>query len=124
MAILESEFTEDDLSLVFDALDEWERMGTELFFIIQQFEQIPPLPENTAPEIVEHVNRMRNYYLSLKRDAEQTLKVRRERACLVKAKVVLQKTEMVIEKLGKLDLERISNPPENGPRNGPFENLS
>jgi hypothetical protein len=100
MAVLESSFTEDDLSLVFEALDEWERMGTELLFFIQQFEQMPPLPENASPEVVEHVNRIRNHYLSIKKDAELTIKVRRERACLVKAKVVLQKTELAIEKLG------------------------
>jgi hypothetical protein len=100
MSTLESAFTEEDLSLLFEALDEWERLGTETLFFIQQFEQMPPLPENTSPEVVEHVNRLRNHYLSIRKDAEQTIKVRRERACLVKAKVVLQKTDLAIEKLG------------------------
>jgi hypothetical protein len=96
---LEEEFTPQDLDTILDALDEWETKDVELLELIEKLKHIPDPPEDANPEYREYFLEFKKHMLSQEHKARSNKKQRRERAVLLKAKIILMNQSRAADKL-------------------------
>jgi len=95
----DTSFSVDDWDLVFEALDSWECGKGELLSMIQHLKNMPPLPDEADPDFVKYIQKLKDHYLPMEREAKETQKVRKERGAMVKVKVLLRKQNAGIDSL-------------------------
>lgn len=86
---LDGEFTPQDLEVMLDALDEWETKDVELLELIEKLKHIPDPPEDANEQYREHFLEFKKHMLSQEHKARSNKKQRREKAVLLKAKIIL-----------------------------------
>ncbi len=101
MSSLDSSFTSEDLNLLFEAITEWENRGSEMLIWINAMKNMPDdtLPDDMPEEVKENVKKLRKYYLSKEKDFKSTHQLKAERSTLLKAKIIMQKTDAAINSL-------------------------
>jgi hypothetical protein len=85
---LEAEFSEIDLETILDALDGWETDNSHLLMMIDKLEQMGEPPADMDDDYKNGFGAFRQSLLSQKEAAKKNKKVRREKATLLKAKII------------------------------------
>ncbi len=96
---LEADFTEQDLSTLLDALDEWEMQDIGLLDLIDKLRHIPDPPDDADPDYTHAFEEFKNHMLSQEDKVRRSRTVRREKAILLKAKIILMKQARAADRL-------------------------
>lgn len=100
---IERDFTSQELDALMDALDDWEYRDVEMLSVIERLKRLPEPPAINEEdfETEESFNYAKNYresFVSFKKQmleqedkARSDRKFRRERATMLKAKIILMK---------------------------------
>lgn len=95
---LDAEFTNQDLEALLDALDGWEMKDIELLELIEKLKNIPDPPDDADPEYKENFIEFKKHMLSQEHRARSNKKQRREKAVLLKAKIILMNQSRAADK--------------------------
>lgn len=98
---LSADFTDQDLDLVFDLLDSWERQPQSELSMVQMLQQSPlgKMMEGMPEGMQQSYGEFNNMLSSKEKQIKDTVQVRKERATLLKAKILLLKQTRAIDKL-------------------------
>jgi hypothetical protein len=95
---LEADFTEQDLQTMLDALDDWEMQDMGFLELIDKIKHIPNPPEDSSPDYVEAFTEFKKHMLSQEDKVRKNRNIRREKATLLKAKIILMNQARAAEK--------------------------
>ena len=98
MATLDSNFGEDDLNLLIEAITEWENHDRQMLSLIWAMKN-NPLPADMTDDIKEAMERVKAHYLSKEKALKSQAQLRSERSILIKAKIIMQKQDRAIDQL-------------------------
>jgi hypothetical protein len=98
MASLDSNFDEIDLNLLFEAVDEWEKQDYAILGFIEAMKKYP-FPDDMPDDVKEAMEEIKKYYIGKEKSLKANQEIRRERSTLIKAKIIMQKTDRASEKL-------------------------
>lgn len=108
---IQSEFTKEDLKTILESLDDWEGKDMELLHIIEKLRQMRNPEEGEVPdEFREGFISFRTHMLNQEGEARKNREIRRERATLLKAKIILMNQRKAAEKAFELALDESSPP--------------
>jgi len=114
---LDGEFTPQDLDTLLDALDEWETKDVELLELIEKLKHIPDPPEDANEQYRETFLEFKKQMLSQEPKARSNKKQRREKAVLLKAKIILinqsRAADKLMEEAQSTSSRRITKPAQN-----------
>ena len=108
---LDADFNDSELETLLDSLDEWESQSAELLNMIDKLRKMGDPPDGADEDYKRDFGQFRDHILGQEQKAKKDKKVRREKATLLKAKVILLQQRSAIERLGDPN-EKISSPSE------------
>lgn len=101
MAMLEGKLTPEDVEVLIESMDFWETSGNREFHIMQMFKNMP-LPEQDH-EAYEPVKEAKNYFAARERDIKADRSLRKEKATILKAKLMLMRSDMAVDRVFDVD---------------------
>lgn len=97
---IDADFSDQDMDVIIEAVEDWETRDMELLTLIDKLRLIPDPPDDPEnPEYREHFLEFKKHMLGQESKAKETRKMRRERATMLKAKIILMKQARTAEKL-------------------------
>jgi hypothetical protein len=97
MATLEGKLTPDDVEVLIESMDFWETSGNREFHIMQMFKNMP-LPEEDH-EAFEPIKEAKQYFAGRERDIKADRSLRKEKATILKAKLMLMRSDMTVDRI-------------------------
>ena len=110
MATLESKFSRADIDTLIGSVDEWETSGNQEYHLLNMVKSAPMPPEDH--EAFEMMSHIKEHFLKREREIKESRETRQEKATLLKAKLMLVRTDMGIEQLFEMATEPIGTPVE------------
>jgi hypothetical protein len=93
------ELSDEDLEALLDALDGWEQDSMNLIHMIENMKRVGDPPETMDPDYRKHLIQFRLHILSQEEKARRDKKVIRERATMLKAKVIMMQQNRGVDKV-------------------------
>ena len=97
MGTLESKFTRVDLDTLIEAMGDWETMGNHDFHVLGIIKNMPMPAEDH--EAFEYIKEIKDHFLKREREINDSRMLRQERAILLKAKLILVRSDMGVSQL-------------------------
>lgn len=95
--MLEGKLTPEDVEVLIESMDFWETSGNREFHIMQMFKNMP-LPEQDH-EAYEPVKEAKQYFAARERDIKADRSLRKEKATILKAKLMLMRSDMTVDRV-------------------------
>jgi hypothetical protein len=109
MSELSSKFSRDDISTLLEAMSEWESLGNQELYLLNTIKGMPLPPEDhEAYEMVSHI---KSHFQQKEKSIRASHDVRQEKAVFLKAKLMLVRRDMGIDKLFEMAAEDLAAPP-------------
>jgi DNA-binding protein H-NS len=97
MGELSSKLTRDDVDTLIESVDDWEMLGNFEFHQMNMIKNLPMLPEDH--EAHEAIKQIKEYFRRREKEIMATREVKQEKAVFLKAKLMMIKRDMGINKL-------------------------
>jgi hypothetical protein len=102
MAELNTQFNRSDLDTLIEAMGDWEMVGNQEFHALQYINQIP-LPEEDD-DSYEPIKQMKDFFRKREKEIKASRVIRQEKAVFLKAKLMLLRQDLGIDKLMSLSV--------------------
>lgn len=103
MGVLVSSFTPEEMDTMIEAMGDWELVKSQNFFVMKRVEEAPLPPETAEGEGVaeyrEFLLGLKQQFAEQKKEIELTRKNRQEIAVFIKAKLMLNRRDMAVDRL-------------------------
>lgn len=103
MGMLESKFTRVDLDTLIEAMGDWETVGNHDYHMLSMIKNMPMPPEDH--EAFEYIKDIKAHFLKREREINDSRTMRQERATLLKAKLMLVRADMSIDRLFEMSVD-------------------
>lgn len=97
MGTLNSNFTKEDLNTLIEAIDDWEMIGNYEYHQAQAIKNVVLPPEDH--ESYEIIKSIKEQFRKREKEIKEMRVVRQERAVFTKAKLMMLRQDMAINKL-------------------------
>jgi hypothetical protein len=101
MAMIEGKLTSEDVEVLIESMDYWETTGNREFHIMEMFRNMP-LPE-ADHEAFEPIKEAKKYFAGRERDIKADRALRKEKATILKAKLMLMRQDMAVDRIFDVD---------------------
>lgn len=96
-SVLNSTFTREELETLIEAIGDWELLGNQEYNFSQMIKSAPMPPEDH--EAFEIMNQIKEHFRSREKEINDSREVRQEKAVFLKAKLMLVRRDLAIDKL-------------------------
>jgi hypothetical protein len=103
MGTLESKFSRHDIETLIESMSDWETLGNEEFHILNMVKSAPMPPEDH--EAYEMMRSIKDHFSKREMEIKENRGMRQERATLLKAKLMLVRSDMGIDQLFEMATE-------------------
>lgn len=101
MAMIEGKLTSEDVEVLIESMDYWETTGNREFHIMEMFRNMPlPEPDHEA---FEPIKEAKKYFAGRERDIKADRALRKEKATILKAKLMLMRQDMAVDRIFNVD---------------------
>jgi hypothetical protein len=97
MGELSSKLTRDDVDTLIESVGDWEMLGNFEFHQMNMIKNLPMLPEDH--EAYEAIKQIKEYFRRREKEIMATREIKQEKAVFLKAKLMMIKRDMGINKL-------------------------
>lgn len=97
MSGLSSEFTRDDIETLIESVGDWEAVGNHEYHVFNMVKSVPMPPEDH--EAFEPISQIKDYFKGREKEIKQSRITRQEKAVFLKAKLMLVRRDLGINKL-------------------------
>lgn len=113
MGELTSKFSRDDVETLIEAMGDWEALGNQEYTLLQMIKGAPLPPEDH--EAYEYMQHIKDHFKRRERDIMDGRLTRQEKSVFLKAKLMLVRRDLTINKLFEMaaeapvDIEKMSD---------------
>lgn len=105
MSELSSKFTREDVETLLEAMNDWEAISSQEWHMMNMVKSAPmPPDDHEAYDMVQHV---KDYFKKREKDINDSRVTKQERACFLKAKLMLVRRDMGINQLFEMASEQV-----------------
>lgn len=97
MGEIKSSFSSEDIKTLLEAMSDWESMGNQEFHLLGMVKGAPMPPEDH--EAYEYMQNIKDHFRNREKDIMASREMKQEKAVFLKAKLMLVRKDMAIDKL-------------------------